>query len=125
VAALPTKRTLWTVIKGPFVHKKTQENFERRVHKRAIKVWDAHPDVVDLWASYLRKHAMGGVGMRVIKWTRAPVGVGEQMMNEAKKGWKLRKVANSADKVKKLGEQIVDMEMRKDLPAVEASLPKS
>ena len=26
---LPTQRSLWTVLKGPFAHKKKQENFER------------------------------------------------------------------------------------------------
>lgn len=113
VASLPTKRTLWTVIKGPFAHKKTQENFERRVHKRAIKAWDAHPEVVDLWAAYLRRHAMGGVGMRVVKWTRAPVGVGQQMMERA------RKRMSKEDKVRKMGEEIIQAEMRRDIPAVE------
>ncbi|KAI9458986.1 ribosomal protein S10 domain-containing protein [Boletus coccyginus] len=38
---LPTQRSMWTVLRGPFVHKKSQENFERRVHKRVIKAWDA------------------------------------------------------------------------------------
>jgi small subunit ribosomal protein S10 len=63
-AALPTKSELTTVIKGPFVHKKSQENFVRKTHKRAIKVFDADRDVLDLWLRYLRKNAMGGVAMK-------------------------------------------------------------
>ncbi|KAI6127080.1 ribosomal protein S10 domain-containing protein, partial [Pisolithus sp. B1] len=76
---LPTQRSMWTVIRGPFVHKKSQENFERRVHKRAIKAWDADPEIVNMWVKYLRKHMMPGVGMRVTKWERAPVGIGQQV----------------------------------------------
>jgi small subunit ribosomal protein S10 len=34
---LPTKRSLYTVIRGPFTHRKSQENFEKIVHNRAIK----------------------------------------------------------------------------------------
>ena len=45
---LPTERRLWTVLRGPFVHKKSQENFERKTHRRAVKAWDAHPDAVDM-----------------------------------------------------------------------------
>ena len=77
VVTLPTKRTLWTVLRSPHVHKKSQENFERKVHKRAIKAWDADADVVDRWCRYLRQHALGGVGMRVTKWRRMPVGIGK------------------------------------------------
>lgn len=63
-AYLPTKTELQTVIKAPFVHKKSQENFVRKTHKRAIKVFDADREVVDLWLRYLRRNAMGGVGMK-------------------------------------------------------------
>ncbi|KAJ7916540.1 ribosomal protein S10 domain-containing protein [Mycena leptocephala] len=59
--SLPTKRQIWTVIRGPFAHKKSQENFERKVHRRGLKAYDADPAVVDLWFKYLRRHAMGGV----------------------------------------------------------------
>jgi len=65
IASLPTRINLWTVPKGPFVHKKSQENFERRTHKRVIKVWDSNPEVVERWLTFLRIHAMEGVGMRV------------------------------------------------------------
>jgi ribosomal protein S10 len=76
VISLPTQRSLWTVIRSPFVHKKSQENFDRKVHKRAIKAWDADSEVVQRWVLYLRKHAMPGVGMRVTTWERVPLGIG-------------------------------------------------
>ncbi|KAH9979577.1 ribosomal protein S10 domain-containing protein, partial [Lactifluus volemus] len=73
VVSLPTRRTLWTVPRGPFAHKKSQENFERRVHARAIKAFDADDEVVDRWVRYLEAHALPGVGMRVVRWHRLPV----------------------------------------------------
>ena len=76
VASLPTKRTLWTVLRSPFAHKKSQENFERKVHKRAIKAWDADAEVVQRWIAYLRTHALAGVGMKVTTWDRVPLGIG-------------------------------------------------
>ena len=108
---LPTQRSMWTVIRGPFVHKKSQENFERRVHKRAIKAWDADLEVVDMWVKYLRKHAMLGVGMRVTKWERAPVGIGQQLLQRTMD--RLRPDTD-ADKVRALAEQIVQQELKTD-----------
>lgn len=110
-AALPTQRSLWTVLKGPFAHKKKQENFERKVHKRAIKAWDADPEVIERWVKYLENHAMGGVGMRVIKWERARVGVGKHRLEHVKSQMRLATSAKSSDKVKTLGAKIVQQEL--------------
>lgn len=63
-AALPTTKELITVIKSPFVMKKSQENFERKTHRRAIKVFDTNREVVDLWLRYLKKNSIGGVGLK-------------------------------------------------------------
>ena len=109
-AALPTQRSLWTVLKGPFAHKKKQENFERKVHKRVIKAWDADPEVIERWVRYLENHAMGGVGLRVIKWERAKVGVGKDRLEHVKAQMRLAS-ATSSDKVKALGEKIVQQEL--------------
>ncbi|KIY44715.1 ribosomal protein S10, partial [Fistulina hepatica ATCC 64428] len=67
---LPKKRTLWTVPRSPFVNKKSQENFERVTHRRLIKAWDSDPQVIDRWFMYLKRHALAGVGMRMVKWER-------------------------------------------------------
>lgn len=64
IIALPTKTSLFTVPRSPFAHKKSQENFWRKEHKRAIKVFDGNEQVVEIWLAYLRKEAMGGVGMK-------------------------------------------------------------
>ena len=86
------------------MHKKSQENFERKVHKRAIKVWDADAEVVDRWCQYLRQHALGGVGMRVTKWRRMPVGVGKMMLAEVEE-------KPSSSEIKALGKKIAAEEM--------------
>ncbi|KAH7886639.1 ribosomal protein S10 domain-containing protein [Phlebopus sp. FC_14] len=104
---LPTQRSLWTVLRGPFVHKKSQENFERRVHKRVIKAWDAHPEVVDMWVKYLVKHQMPGVGIRVTRWERAPLALSQKFSLGAKRN----QSDSSAQQVKKMAEKIVAQEL--------------
>jgi small subunit ribosomal protein S10 len=113
VVSLPTKRTLWTVLRSPHVHKKSQENFERKVYKRAIKAWDADPEVVDRWCQYMRKHALGGVGMRVAKWKRMPLGVGKTQLVEVEERFGLGGPTRERDgeRIKKLGEKIVAEEL--------------
>lgn len=67
------------------MHKKAQENFEKKTHKRLIKVWDADPEVIDKWLRYLKKYSLGGVGMKVqvFEWTE--FGVGRKELDEALK----------------------------------------
>lgn len=59
------------MLKSPFVHKKAQENFEKKYHGRVIKLWDADRGVVDKWLRYLKKYSIGGVGMKAVvhDWT--------------------------------------------------------
>ncbi|KIJ19476.1 hypothetical protein PAXINDRAFT_108874 [Paxillus involutus ATCC 200175] len=116
---LPTQRSMWTVIRGPFIHKKSQENFERRVHKRVIKAWDADPEVVDRWVKYLRKHQMPGVGIRVTKWERAPLGIGQQIFEHTIN--RVRPHSRAAE-VKALAEKIVEQDMLAASEASESSI---
>ncbi|QRV95591.1 ribosomal protein S10p/S20e [Ceratobasidium sp. AG-Ba] len=81
-ARLPTQRSLFTVPKSPFIFKKAQENFEKTTHKRAVKVWNADKDVVDVWLRYLEEHMMPGIGMRVVRWERESLGFGERRLGE-------------------------------------------
>lgn len=116
---LPTQRSLWTVPRGPFAHKKSQENFERKVHKRAIKAWDADHEVVERWIKYLEEHPLEGVGIRVTRWQRAPVGIGAQVLDKVTEQMRLESVS-SREKVKALGEQIIKEELAatEEIPAV-------
>ena len=44
---LPTKKTVYTVIKSPHVYKKGREQFEMRIHKRIIDVLEPTPKTID------------------------------------------------------------------------------
>jgi small subunit ribosomal protein S10 len=115
VASLPTRRTLWTVPRGPFAHKKSQENFERRVHARAIKAFDADAEVVDRWVRYIEAHALPGVGMRVVRWHRLPVGIGREHLREVVGRMRLGRPTDK-QKVKELGDKIVEVESKAASP---------
>lgn len=91
IASLPTRTSLWTVPRGPFVHKKSQENFWRRTHRRSIKVYDASDATVDRWLQFLRMHEMPGVASKVSLFryvtphahpSRYPLGIGKQLDTE-------------------------------------------
>lgn len=101
-AMLPRERTLWTVPRSPFVHKKSQENFERIVYKRVIKAWDTNPQIIQLWEEYLKMHSLAGVGMRVVRWDRLPMST-----LKASHQPELKVVDNPQRKVISLGKQII------------------
>ena len=44
---LPTRKTLYTVVKSPHVYKKGMEQYEMRVHKRLIDVFEPSPKTID------------------------------------------------------------------------------
>lgn len=44
---LPTRRTIYTVLRSPFIDKKSREQFEIRVHKRLIDIYESSPQTVD------------------------------------------------------------------------------
>lgn len=44
---LPTRKSTFTVVKSPHVYKKGREQFEMRVHKRLIDVFDITPKTID------------------------------------------------------------------------------
>ncbi|EPS26083.1 hypothetical protein PDE_01019 [Penicillium oxalicum 114-2] len=65
---LPRITQRWTVIRSNFVHKKSKENFERITLRRLIQIKDGHPEAVQAWLAFLRKHAFYGVGMKANVW---------------------------------------------------------
>lgn len=79
VFPLPTRRERWTVIRAPFVHAKSKENFMRLTHKRVIRAYDATPEVIDLWVSYIAKHSMSGVGIKVSTYQREPIHLSQEL----------------------------------------------
>lgn len=72
---LPRITERWTVPRGNFVHKKSQENFERITMRRLIQILDGHPETVEIWLAFLRKHAYYGVGMKANVWEHERLGM--------------------------------------------------
>lgn len=54
--------------KSPFIYKKAQENFERKTLRRLIQIKDGHPETVEVWLAFLKKHAYHGIGMKANVW---------------------------------------------------------
>jgi small subunit ribosomal protein S10 len=44
---LPTKRSMWTVLRGPHIDKKSREQFETRIHKRLIDILNSSSKTID------------------------------------------------------------------------------
>ena len=44
---LPTRKTIYTVLRSPHVDKKSREQFEIRTHKRLMDILDPTPQTVD------------------------------------------------------------------------------
>lgn len=57
VKTLKTEKRLYTVIRSPFAQAKSKENFHRVTYNRKLAAYDASPEVLDLWLSYVNKHA--------------------------------------------------------------------
>ncbi|GFF57821.1 hypothetical protein IFM46972_10911 [Aspergillus udagawae] len=72
---LPRIVERWTFPRSNFVHKKSQENFERITLRRLIQIKDGHPQAVQAWLAFLRKHAFYGVGMKANVWDHESLGM--------------------------------------------------
>ena len=72
---LPRIVERWTVPRSNFVHKKSQENFERITLRRLIQIKDGNPQAVQAWLAFLRKHAFYGVGMKANVWETESLGM--------------------------------------------------
>jgi small subunit ribosomal protein S10 len=44
---LPTRRTLYSVIRGPHIDKRSQEHFELKVHRRLIEILSSTNETID------------------------------------------------------------------------------
>ena len=71
---LPRITERWTVPRSTFADKKSQENFERITVRRLIQIHDGHPETVQIWLAFIRKHAYYGVGMKANVWEYEKLG---------------------------------------------------
>ena len=44
---LPTRRSVYTVLRSPHVDKKSREQFEIKTHKRLIEIYNSKPQTID------------------------------------------------------------------------------
>ncbi|KAG8807421.1 mitochondrial 37S ribosomal protein rsm10 [Serendipita sp. 399] len=116
---LPTQRTLITVLRSPFIHKKSQENWERKTHKRAIKVWDCNPELLTGWLAWLERNGIAGVGMRVTRWEY----VGLDMLENGSTAH-LHQEVNEFDVPEGPSDSSSPLHSKIDLGAVEPSAPE-
>ena len=59
---LPTEKSIYCVIRSPFVDKESMEHFEMRTHKRLIDIIDPTPKTVD---SLMRLDLPAGVDIEI------------------------------------------------------------
>ena len=59
---LPTARTIYTVLRSPHVDKKSREQFETRIHKRLIDIYDSTPQTVD---ALMKLDLPAGIGIDI------------------------------------------------------------
>lgn len=76
---MPGKVKRWTVIRSPFVHAKSKENWERRTYRRQIKLYDANPEVVQIFLAVAAKHSLAGVGVKATTYTSESLDSVEEM----------------------------------------------
>ena len=59
---LPSKRSIYTILRSPHVNKKSREHFEMRIHKRLIDIVEPTPKTVD---SLMRLDLPAGVEVEI------------------------------------------------------------
>ena len=79
VHTLKTEKRLYTVIKSPFAQAKSKENFHRVTFNRLLIAYDANPEVLDLWLSYINKHAFDSVKYMAKVHTRESLDFAEKL----------------------------------------------
>ncbi|KAI8471811.1 MAG: hypothetical protein J3K34DRAFT_367659, partial [Monoraphidium minutum] len=63
--ALPTRRTIFTVIRGPHVHKASREQFQRLVHRRVVAFPTNSHDELQWFLDAIKSYYFTGVQIQV------------------------------------------------------------
>jgi small subunit ribosomal protein S10 len=59
---LPTSRSIYTVLRSPHVDKTSREQFETRIHKRLIDIYNSTPQTVD---ALMKLDLPAGIGIDI------------------------------------------------------------
>ncbi|KAJ3124709.1 Phosphoglucomutase-2 [Nowakowskiella sp. JEL0407] len=81
---LPTATKRWTIVKGPFVHAKSKENFEQKTHKRSVELFDANEDMREKWIEYVEKNLPDGVDLKIVRFDWVGEGDVKSVIEKAK-----------------------------------------
>eukprot|EP00842_Homolaphlyctis_polyrhiza_P001165 jgi/Hompol1/2049/HPOL_002850-RA len=76
---LQTDVRKWWTNRGPFVHGKTKDVFERKTYRRLIQVFDSHPDTVKAWIKHVNESLPAGIDLKVDRWEWEPIGFGASL----------------------------------------------
>lgn len=60
---LPTKRRLYTVLRSTNIDKKSREQFEMRIHKRLIDIYESSQDTIE---SMMKIELPAGIDIEII-----------------------------------------------------------
>lgn len=81
ITPLHSKTERWTVIRSPFVHAKSKENFQRITHRRLITLFDANPEVIEVFLATVKKYSIAGVGVKANLYSQEDINVISRMEN--------------------------------------------
>ena len=59
---LPSKRSIYTILRSPHVNKKSREQFQTKIHKRLIDILNSTPKTVE---SLMKLDLPGGVDIEI------------------------------------------------------------
>lgn len=59
---LPTEKKKYTVLRSPFVHKDSRDQFEKRIHKRLLDIIDFNPQTLEILTGL---HLPAGVDVEI------------------------------------------------------------
>lgn len=65
---LPTKIKKYTVLRGPHVNKKAREQFEIRIYKRLLIIYNTDPKLVDNFLQFLQVNMFSSLSMKITKY---------------------------------------------------------
>lgn len=104
---LKTDRRLYTVIRAPFIHAKSKQNFHRITYNYELAAYDANPEVVEMWLSYINKYNLEDVEYNAKITTHELLDFAKQLDSLTAKEMKLPDAYNDttdpvAEQVKKI-----------------------
>ncbi|KAJ3218818.1 mitochondrial 37S ribosomal protein rsm10 [Clydaea vesicula] len=82
VIHLETELKKWWVIKGPFVHAKSKEVFERKVHRRLIQVFDTDHVLMKEYINYINENLPSGTNLFVEKFLYEDLNISHQLKSK-------------------------------------------